>query len=107
MGGGDNADLVCPEASDGRGRAEPIQYIVAARNDRDFDLRRFENARRYAQKLVFTLGWDLNIKQFISRHVRFHNFDWRSGPASQRIPMAGLFDYSRSVISKLQDLGCA
>ncbi len=104
---GDKAKLVFPAVPDAWVRDEPIQYIVAARNDRDFDLRRFENARRYAQKLVFTLGWDLNIKQFISRHVRFHNFDWRSGPASQRIPMAGWFDYSRSVISKVQDLGCA
>lgn len=104
---GKEGKLVFPQIPGAWIRDEPIQYIVAARNDHDFDLRRFENVRRYAEKLIFTLGWDLNIKQFISRHVRFHNFDWRSGPASQRIPMAGWMDYSRSVISKVQDIDCA
>jgi FAD dependent oxidoreductase len=100
---GDAGKLVFPSVAGAWIRDEPIQYIVAARNDNDFDLRRFENVNRYVRKLLFTLGWDLTIKQFISRHVRFHKFDWRSGPASESIPMAGWFDYSRSVISKVQD----
>ena len=87
-------------------RDEPIEYIVAARNDPDFDLRRFTSMRDYLRKVAFTLGWDLTIKQFISRHQRFHKFDWRQGPASMHIPKAGWLDYSREVIHKPKDFGC-
>lgn len=85
-------------------RDEPIQYIVSARNDRDFALHEFDGLRPYLRKLFFTLTWDLAIKQFISRHQRFHKFDWRTGPASQNIPQAGWFDYSREVIHKVGDI---
>jgi glycine/D-amino acid oxidase-like deaminating enzyme len=85
-------------------RDEPIQYLVAARNDADFALDVFEGANSYLRKLFFTLTWDLTIKQFISRHQRFEKFDWRSGPASQYVPKAGWLDYSRDVIFKVGDI---
>lgn len=78
----------------------PIEYIVCARNDPDFDLRSFDGLNRYLKKLFFLASWEFAIKQFISRHQRFHKFDWRSGQASQWIPKAGWADYSREVISK-------
>lgn len=82
-------------------RDEPIEYIVAARNDQDFRLNEFDGPYEYARKLFFTATWDLTIKLFISRHQRFARFDWRSGPASEDIPRAGLRDYSRAVIHKV------
>ncbi len=85
-------------------RDEPIQYLVAARNDADFALDVFEGVPSYLRKLLFTLTWDLTIKQFISRHQRFTKFDWRSGPASQYVPKAGWLDYSRDVIFKVGDI---
>lgn len=88
-------------------RDESIQYIVAARNNEDFDLRTFNGIRDYARKAFFVLTWDLTIKQFISRHQRFHRFDWRSGPASADVPCAGWFDYSREVISRIGDYDLA
>lgn len=82
-------------------RDEPIDYIVAARNDRDFKLNEFNGIQDYARKVFFTATWDLAIKLFISRHQRFTQFDWRSGPASEDIPRAWLKDYSRAVIHKV------
>lgn len=79
---------------------EPIEYIVNARNDPDFNLRKFDGAKDYLKKLFFLATWEFAIKQFISRHQRFHKYDWRSGQASQWVPRAGWLDYSREVISK-------
>lgn len=87
-------------------RDDPIQYIVAARNDRDFNLHVYDGLSNYLRKIFFTLTWDLAIKQFISRHQRFHKFDWRSGPASDHIPKAGWMDYSREVIFKPEAIDC-
>lgn len=85
-------------------RDEPIQYLVAARNDADFALGVYDGLPSYLRKVLFTLTWDFAIKQFISRHQRFEKFDWRSGPASQYIPKAGWLDYSREVIFKVGDI---
>jgi len=97
----DDGRLSFPPAVGAWFRDEPIEYIVAARNDADFDMRTFGGARRYAEKLFFLLTWEMAIKQFISRHQRFHKHDWSGAlPASQWIPRAGWRDYSRAVISK-------
>lgn len=98
----DKGKLVFPAVAEAWIRDEPIQYIVAARNDRDFNLHVYNGLTDYARKVFFTLTWDLAIKQFISRHQRFHRFDWRRGPASEHIPKAGWMDYSREVIFKPQ-----
>jgi len=81
-------------------RDEPIEYIVAARNNPDFNLKSFDGVRNYAKKIFFTLTWEMAIKQFISRHDRFHHFNWNNGSASEWIPKAGWKDYARDVISK-------
>jgi hypothetical protein len=82
-------------------RDEPIEYIVCARNDPDFDMRSFEGVREYAHKVFFLLTWEMAIKQFISRHQRFHKHNWAGAiPASQWIPRAGFSDYCREVITK-------
>lgn len=82
-------------------RDEPIEYIVAARNDPDFDLASFNGLRDYVKKLFFLMTWEMAIKQFISRHRRFHRHDWNGPvPASRWIPRAGFADYSREVITK-------
>jgi FAD dependent oxidoreductase len=61
----------------------------------------FDGVRQYAHKLFFLLTWEMAIKQFISRHQRFHRHDWASSiPASRWIPRAGFKDYSREVITK-------
>ncbi len=85
-------------------RNEPIEYIVSARNDSDFSLGVFDGPVNYARKLFFLLTWEMAIKQFIARHQRFHQFDWRTGPASEWVPRAGWLDYSREVISSVTDL---
>jgi len=96
-----NGRLVVAERDDGWFRPDPIEYIVSARNDPDFDLRNFDGVGNYAKKLGYLLTWEMAIKQFISRHQRFKNFDWRSGrSASAWIPKAGFSDYSREVITK-------
>jgi hypothetical protein len=82
-------------------RDEPIEYLVCARNDPDFDMRTFEGARDYTKKLFFLMTWEMAIKQFISRHQRFHKHNWAGSiPASRWIPRAGFKDYSREVITK-------
>lgn len=82
-------------------RNEPIEYIVCARNDPDFDMQSFDGFRSYAEKLFFLLTWEMAIKQFISRHQRFHKHNWCGHvAASQWIPRAGWADYSREVITK-------
>lgn len=82
-------------------RDEPIEYIVCARNDPDFNMRSFDGPRHYSRKVFFLLTWEVAIKQFISRHQRFHRHNWAGEvPASQWIPRAGWADYSREVITK-------
>jgi glycine/D-amino acid oxidase-like deaminating enzyme len=98
---GPNGRLVVAERDDGWFRPDPIEYIVSARNDPDFDLRTFDGVGNYAKKIGYLLTWEMAIKQFISRHQRFKNFDWRSPrSASSWIPKAGFADYSREVITK-------
>lgn len=92
--------LEFPQGPDMWIRDEPIEYIVSARNDPDFNLGKFDGVKDYLRKLFFLATWELAIKQFISRHQRFHKFDWRSGQASEWVPRAGWLDYSREVISK-------
>lgn len=96
--------LSVPDGDSAWIRDEPIQYLVAARNDADFALDVFDGVPSYLRKLFFTLTWDMAIKQFISRHQRFTKFDWRKGPASRHIPKAGWLDYSRDVIFKVGDV---
>lgn len=93
--------LSFPQGDQAWFRDEPIEYIVCARNDPDFDMSAFDGARNYAKKAFFLLTWEMAIKQFISRHQRFKHHDW-SGPvaASEWIAKAGFRDYSRDVISK-------
>ncbi|WP_127076251.1 NAD(P)/FAD-dependent oxidoreductase [Rhodomicrobium lacus] len=93
--------LAFPQTKGAWFRDEPIEYIVSARNDPDFDMRSFESVSAYARKVFFLMTWELAIKQFISRHQRFHKHDWSGGvAASQWIPRAGFADYSREVITK-------
>jgi glycine/D-amino acid oxidase-like deaminating enzyme len=100
--------LAFPQSGCAWFRDEPIEYIVSARNDPDFDMRSYDGFKDYAQKLFFLATWELAIKQFISRHQRFHRHDWRSSkPASLWIPRAGFGDYSREVITKPNHPGIA
>lgn len=93
--------LAFPQRDGAWFRDEPIEYIVCARNDPDFDMRTFDGVRDYARKLFFLLTWEKAIKQFISRHQRFHKHNWAGNiAASQWIPRAGWADYSREVITK-------
>ena len=98
---GNDGKLAFPPSDAQWFRDEPIEYIVCARNDPDFHMRRFDGVKDYAKKAFFLLTWELALKQFVSRHQRFHKHDWR-GPemASQWIPRAGIGDYSRDVITK-------
>ncbi len=96
--------LEFPEGPDAWICDKPIEYIVAARNDPDFDLKSFHGVGDYAKKCFFLLTWEMAIKQFIARHQRFHKFDWHSGPASEWVPKAGWLDYSRDVIYSITDL---
>ncbi len=98
---GEDGRLIFPQRAEAWFRDEPIEYIVTARNDPDFDMRRFTGVREYIRKIFFLLTWEMAIKQFISRHQRFWAHDWRSSrSAAQWIPKAGWTDYSRNVISK-------
>lgn len=102
----DDGRLVFPEVDGAWIRNEPMQYIVAARNDKDFNFNAYDGLGDFFRKLFFTLTWDLAIRQFICRHQRFHKFDWRTGPASEHIPKAGWMDFSREVIFKPKDMDC-
>lgn len=98
--------LKFPQGEEAWFRDEPIEYIVSARNDPDFDMRTYDGMRDYSRKLFFLLTWEMAIKQFISRHQRFHKHNWcGTVPASQWIPRAGFADYSREVISKPDNTG--
>jgi len=101
-----DGQLVFPQHETAWFRDEPIEYIVSARNDPDFNMRNFDGVREYSRKLFFVLTWEMAIKQFISRHQRFHKHNWANGPsASQWIPRAGWADYSREVITKPDHTG--
>jgi glycine/D-amino acid oxidase-like deaminating enzyme len=100
--------LAFPQSPHAWFRDEPIEYLVSARNDPDFNMRRFDGFKSYAEKAFFLLTWELAIKQFISRHQRFHKHNWAGPtPASEWIPRAGFADYTRDVISKPNNAGVA
>ena len=93
--------LAFPQSTDNWFRDEPIEYIVSARNNPDFDMRAFDGMRNYAKKAFFLMTWEIAIKQFISRHQRFHKHNWAGEiMASDWIARAGIADYSREVITK-------
>lgn len=97
----DAGRLAFPQGEGSWFRDEPIEYTVCSRNDPDFNMRSFESAGAYARKIFFLLTWEMAIKQFISRHQRFHKHNWAGPiPASHWIPRAGYADYSREVITK-------
>jgi glycine/D-amino acid oxidase-like deaminating enzyme len=100
---GEDGKLFFPNTEGRWVRDEPIEYIMTARNNPDFNLRKWEGLRNYGEKIFFLGTWEIAIKQFISRHKRYYKFDWRSGQASEWIPKAGWFDYSREVITKPTD----
>ena len=82
-------------------RDEPLKYIVAARNNTDFNISGCLTTRQNLRKISLLLTWERSIKKFISRHQRFDKHDWNGNyTASEWIPNAGLSDYSRDVISK-------
>ena len=59
-------------------RDEPIDYLVAARNNEDFHLLKSVNILSFFKKIAMRLTWELAIKQFISRHHRYQNYDWNN-----------------------------
>ena len=82
-------------------RDEPLEYIVSARNNNDFSMFKFDGAINYLKKIFFILTWEIAIKQFISRHVRFYKHNWLGKTAASKwIPKAGIADYSKDVIEK-------
>lgn len=96
--------LKFPQSEQAWFRDEPIEYLISARNDPDFNLLQFEGLRAYGRKLFFLATWEMAIKQFISRHRRFLRHNWRGKDmASKWIPRAGVADYSREVIHKPAD----
>ena len=98
---GKSGALIFPDNDRGWVRDEPLEYIVCSRNDPDFNLKTFEGVKSYIKKVFFLLTWEIAIKQFISRHMRFMSFDWSGDQvASKWIPKAGIGDYSREVIEK-------
>lgn len=84
-------------------RDEMVEYIISATNDPDFLVRRAGSLRQALERVWYGLTWDFALKQFISRHNRFYNFDWRTGPASHHIPRGGWWDYSKNIIEKYVD----
>jgi glycine/D-amino acid oxidase-like deaminating enzyme len=104
-----SGDLYFDERPGAWFRDEPIEYIVAARNNPDFDLRRFDGIGNYLKKIFFLGTWEIAIKQFISRHRRFYKQDWRwrgDKSATVLIPGAGWGDYTRDVIEKPDNDRC-
>lgn len=98
---GESGRLVFPQNGKSWIRDEPLEYLIAARNDPDFSLFKFDGIANHARKLFFLATWEWAIKLFISRHNRFANHDWtKEIAASQWISSAWLSDYSRDVIEK-------
>lgn len=93
--------LIFPDNGEGWVRDEPLEYIVSARNNADFDMRKYHGLKSYFKKLFFLLTWEMAIKQFISRHQRFYKHNWLGSTlASKWIPKAGIGDYSKEIIEK-------
>ena len=81
-------------------RNEPISYLVASRNNEDFNIMKSANIISFFQKLFFKLTWEFSIKQFISRHNSFTKYNWKKKLAAKEIPMFNWFNYSKKYIGK-------
>jgi hypothetical protein len=79
-------------------RQDNLEYIITTPQNRDFSLNNYESLKELPYKLFMKYSWNKAIKQFVSRHNRFYQYDWRKGCASHYIPRAGWMDYSREHI---------
>lgn len=71
-----------------------IKYIVASRNDEDFE------RKKKIQNIFEIISWEKKIKKFISRHGRYERHNWKKHKASEYIPKANYFNYSKEFIKK-------
>lgn len=84
-------------------RSDIIKYIVALKSDSDFKSMADDRLRDKINKLFYNHTWDKAVRQFVSRHNRFKNYDWRRGEASHHIGNIGWKNYSETVIQQLKD----
>jgi hypothetical protein len=81
-------------------RPDIIKYIVTKTSDDDFKPKGSVKFQQKISTLFFKYTWDKAVKQFVSRHNRFNNYDWRRGEASHNIASVGWGDYSEKYIKK-------
>lgn len=79
-------------------RKDNLEYIITTPENEDFKFKKTDNLKKLPYKIFMKYSWNKAIKQFVSRHNRFYQYDWRKGCASHYIPRAGWTDYSRDHI---------
>jgi hypothetical protein len=81
-------------------RDERINYVVASRNDKDFNLLKFDGIISYLRKIFFVLTWEIAIKRFVSRHNKFHKNNWNYDNSEEYITSSWLRNYGKINIKK-------
>ncbi|MBT6048579.1 MAG: FAD-dependent oxidoreductase [Candidatus Scalindua sp.] len=84
-------------------RQDNLKYIITTPENKDFKIQKTDSIRDLPYKVFMKYAWKKAIKQFVSRHNRFYQYDWRKGNAAHYIPRAGWMDYSRDHISELNN----
>ena len=82
-------------------RNENINYIVASRNDPDFNLFKFDGIINYIKKLFFMITWEIAIKRFVSRHNKFHKNNWNKNNSEKFITSSWIKNYAKLNINKI------
>jgi len=80
-------------------RKNKLQYLITDTKHADFYL---QFNREIYQKFFMKFSWHFAVKQFIARHNRFYQCDWRKGNASSYIPRFGWRDYSEDRLFDFQ-----
>jgi glycine/D-amino acid oxidase-like deaminating enzyme len=80
-------------------RKDNLQYLITDTKHTDFHL---QFNRGIYQKIFMKISWYYAVKQFIARHNRFYQCDWRKGNASSYIPRFGWWDYSEDRLADFQ-----
>ncbi len=85
--------ITIPRGERGWLRDDTLDYAVATIKDPDFDQAGAVGLREKFRRLRMKHSWNRVVQQFVARHERFHDYDWRRGCASYYIPKLTLSDY--------------
>ncbi len=74
-------------------REDKLEYLVGTTQDPDFSPDKHASIKEKMRHWAMKRSWNKVVQQFLARHNRFKEYDWRRGCASHYIGKTKLSDY--------------